>query len=65
MKKKMVRPAMNYPYEALMGKMQNAKSMDFTDFLVECGHMSKEGMDALISRFDENADAKEWLSGNA
>jgi len=56
MRKKLLRPAMNYPYDLFLKRFENAEKIDFTDFLEQSGYIdSKEG---LIKRFDENADAK-------
>ena len=36
-KSKKIRPAMNYPYDKLLKRIENSEKVDFTDFLVECG----------------------------
>ena len=59
MKRKIIRPAMNYPYGFLLKRIDNAKRIDFTDFLVECGYFTKTQKEDLIKNFDNNADAKE------
>ena len=61
MKKKRMRPAMNYPYEFLKKRIENAKKTDFTDFLVKCGFHKREEMDSLIKQFDDNLPAKETI----
>jgi len=64
MQGKRLRPAMNLPYEELKKKMLYSRQVDFTDFLVECGHLSKVELDLLLQRFDENEDAREWVGGH-
>jgi len=58
MKSKKLRPAMNYPYNFLLKRINNAEKIDFTDFLEGIGSIEKE---RLIKRFDNNLDAKERL----
>ncbi|MBS3114933.1 hypothetical protein J4448_07580 [Candidatus Woesearchaeota archaeon] len=53
---------MNYPYTHLRKRIANAEQMDFTNFLVESGHLTEQQKADLIRRFDENLDAKEKLS---
>ena len=60
-KKKIIRPAMNYPYEFLMKRASNAEKIDFTDFLVESGYFASIEMEKLINRFDSNLDAEEKI----
>ena len=61
-KTKKIRAAMNYPYEFLMKRVENSEKIDLTDFLVEIGVYSREEMDKLIKRFDDNEDAKEKIN---
>ena len=61
-KAKKIRPAMNYPYNLLLKRVENSEKIDFTDFLVELGSYSREEMDKLIKRFDDNKDAKEKIN---
>jgi len=61
-KKKIIKPAMNYPYEFLLKRISNAEKIDFTDFLVQTGYLSSEEKESLINRFDNNTDAKEKIS---
>ena len=61
MKKKLVRPAMSYPYEFLKRRIENAEKIDLTDFLVESGLYTREEMDNLINQFDDNIQAKERI----
>ena len=60
-KKNIIRPAMNYPYELLMKRAANSQKIDFTDFLVEIGYMGANERENLINRFDSNLDAEERI----
>ncbi|MEK6946552.1 MAG: hypothetical protein AABX32_03005, partial [Nanoarchaeota archaeon] len=60
-KKKMIRPAVNYPYDLLLKRIYGAEKIDFTDFLAEIGHTTAEEMENLINRFDSNSDAKDKI----
>ena|SRR3989339_693725 len=62
MKERRLRPAMNYPYALLMRRIGNAKAIDFTEFLVESGHSSREERDNLIKAFDANSHAEEKIA---
>ena len=64
MKKKIINPAMNYPYKFLLRRIENSQKICFTDFLVEVGHLTETEKQDLIKRFDENIDAKEKLEKN-
>lgn len=61
MRKKIINPAMNRPYKFLLKRIINAEKIDFTDFLAEAGYLSEEEKKNLISRFDNNTDAKEEI----
>ena len=61
MKEKKITPALNQPYGELLKKTLFSRQVDFTGFLVECGHLSPLERDVLIQRFDDNEDAREWL----
>jgi len=61
-RKKMIRPAINYPYESLSKRIANSEKIDFTDFLVEIGHITANEREDLIRRFDDNKDATERIS---
>lgn len=61
MKKKLLKAAMNYPYNFLLKRIQNSRKMDFTEFLVEINYYSRAEMLDLIKRFDDNIDAKEKI----
>ena len=62
MRKKIIKPAVNYPYKFLLKRIANAEKIDFTDFLVETGYMTKMEMENLIKSFDGNIDAKQKIS---
>src|SRR3989338_533559 len=61
-RKKMISPAINYPYESLSKRIANSEKIDFTDFLVEIGHITANEREDLIRRFDDNKDATERIS---
>ena len=61
-KKKTIRPAMNYPYDLLLKRISGAEKIDFTDFLVKIGHTTAEEMENLINRFDSNSGAQEKIA---
>lgn len=61
-RKKAIKPAINYPYEFLLKRISNAEKIDFTDFLVEAKHISAAEKETLINRFDNNIDAKEKIN---
>ncbi|MDP7244285.1 MAG: YkgJ family cysteine cluster protein [Flavobacteriales bacterium] len=56
MKKKLLRPAMNYPYDFFLKRFENSEKIDFTDFLEQSGYIDNK--EELIKKFDENRDAK-------
>ena len=60
-RKKIIKPAVNYPYNLLLRKINKAEKIDFTDFLVESDYLNESEMGNLIKRFDDNADAKEKI----
>jgi len=62
MREKIIKPAMNYPYEFLLKRISNAEKIDFMDFLVEKKHLSPAEKESLINRFDNNIDAKEKIN---
>lgn len=57
-KKKLIRPAMNYPYDKLIKRVENSDKIDLTDFLIGKNIKTKKDIDGLIYRFDNNLDAK-------
>ena len=61
-KKKIIRPAINYPYGLLVKRISNSEKIDFTDFLVEIGYITADERENLINRFDSNSDAEEKIS---
>jgi Fe-S-cluster containining protein len=56
MKSRSIRPAINYPYNLFLKRVENAEKIDFTDFLEQCGCIKSK--EALIKSFDENIEAK-------
>ena len=60
MRKKLLRPAMNYPYELFLKRFENAEKIDFTDFLKQSEYIDSK--EELIKRFDDNSDAKELVN---
>ena len=60
-RKRIIKPAMNYPYKFLMKKIINAQRIDFTDFLVEVSYLSEKERQDLMKRFDSNFDAIEKI----
>ena len=62
MRKNIIKPAMNYPYNFLLKRILNAEKIDFTDFLVEVSYLTEIEKEDLIKRFDDNIDAMEKIS---
>ena len=60
-KNKKIRPAMNYPYDYLLKRINNSQKIDLMDFLVEEGIKTREEVERLIYRFDNNIDAGDKL----
>jgi|TARA_B100001971_G_scaffold189118_1_gene190947 Fe-S-cluster containining protein len=60
-KSKVIRPTMNYPYDKLLKRAENSEKVDLMDFLVEKNIKTREEIDELVKRFDDNTDAKEKL----
>ncbi|MBI1935660.1 YkgJ family cysteine cluster protein [Candidatus Woesearchaeota archaeon] len=59
MRKKIIKPAINYPYNFLLKRIESSEKVDFTDFLVESGHLTLKEKEDLIRCFDNNAQAQE------
>ena len=59
MKQKLLRPAMNYPYEFFLKRFENAEKIDFTDFLEQTGYIDSK--EELVKSFDNNRDAKQKI----
>jgi len=59
MKNGLIRPAMNYPHGFLKKRLQNAKTIDFFDFLWTSKFMEKESVERIIERFENYDDARE------
>jgi Fe-S-cluster containining protein len=60
MKKKLLRPAINYPYSLFLKRFNNAEKIDFTDFLEQSGYIKSK--EELIKEFDENKNANETIN---
>jgi len=60
-RKKTITPAIGYPYNFLLKRVENSEKIGFTDFLVECGYLTEEKKEDLINRFDNNTDAAEKI----
>jgi len=60
MRKKLIRPAINYPYDLFLKRLENAEKIDFTDFLEEVNYIEKK--DELIKNFDDNVNAKKIVN---
>lgn len=56
-RKRIIKPAFNQPYNFLLNRIINAKKIDFTDFLVDSNYLTKSEMENMIERFDNNQDA--------
>ena len=61
-RKKIIKPALNYPYDFLVKRISNAEKIDFTDFLMKINYMTSEERKNLINRFDSNTDAEEKIN---
>ena len=61
-RKKIIKPALNYPYDFLVKRISNAEKIDFTDFLMKINYMTSEERKSLINRFDSNTDAEEKIN---
>lgn len=61
-RKKIIKPAINYPYEFLLKRINNSEKVDFTDFLVEIGYLAESEKEELIKKFDKNLDAIEKIN---
>ena len=64
MRKKIIKPAMNYPYNFLLRRIENSQKIAFSDFLVEVGYLTEGEKEDLINRFDDNLDAKAKIKEN-
>jgi hypothetical protein len=60
-RKNIIKPAINYPYDFLLKRIINSEKIDFTDFLVNIGYLTEKEKEGLISRFDGNIDAIEKI----
>jgi len=62
MKNKLIRPAMNQPYDQLMEKIENSKMIDFTDFLVKSAEMSDGDKENIIKQFENFEGARKKVN---
>ena len=60
-RKRIIKPAVNHPYDSLLKTINNAQKVDFTDFLVNANYFSRAEMETMIGRFDSNIDAREKI----
>ncbi len=60
-KERVIRPAIGYPYKYLLKRIKNSEKIDFTDFLIEEKIKTKQEINELIERLDNNTDAKEKI----
>ena len=58
----LIRPAMNYPVDFLMKRIENSILIDLSDFIVESGFKTREEMDRITERFENLDGARERLS---
>lgn len=57
-KQKKIKPAMNYPYEFLLRRIENSEKINFTEFLIKIGEYTKEEMDEKVKGFRKDAEEK-------
>jgi len=60
-RKRIIKPAINHPYNLLLRRISNSQKIDFTDFLVESSYLTQKEMDSLMVGFDSNAGAEEKI----
>lgn len=60
-KNKGIKPAIKYPYQYLIKRIGNSQKIDLTDFLVMANIYTRQEMNLLIERFDNNLSAKEKI----
>lgn len=61
MKTKKLRPAINYPYDLLLKRVNNSEKIDFMDYLVQINKITEQEKEELINKFLNNKNAKEKL----
>jgi Fe-S-cluster containining protein len=64
MKERKIRPAINYPYELLLKRINNSEKVDFMDFLVNINEITEQNKNNLVKCFEENHHAKERLKND-
>src|SRR3989344_1866637 len=62
MKNRLIRPAINYPYDKFLARVANAPKVDFTEFMIQHAVISKGDMEKYIKRFEKFEDAKEKIA---
>ena len=60
-KSKKIRPAVNYPYDLLLRRIENSDRIDLLDFLVEIGYFTTEQAQKKIISFETLVDARKIL----
>lgn len=61
MKKKLLKPLFNMPYSEIKQKIDVAQKIDFTEFLVGCGHLTINEMEKKFVSFDNMKEARKKL----
>lgn len=61
MKKKLIKPLFNVPYEEIKSRIDSAQKVDFTTFLVECRYFSQVDKKVLLDKFDSNEGAVQHI----
>lgn len=64
MENKIIKPAINYPYEFLLKRINNSEKTDFMDFLVESNYKTREEVNKLINKFENFEDARKKIKDN-
>ena len=62
MKKDLIKPAINYPYEFLLKRINNSEHIDLMDFLIEIKYKTKQEIDNLLDKFESYEEAKQRLT---
>ncbi|MFH2027793.1 MAG: YkgJ family cysteine cluster protein, partial [Nanoarchaeota archaeon] len=52
-----IRPALNYPYDKLLKRIETSQMVDLSDFMIKNAVVSKGDMEKAISRFENFEDA--------
>lgn len=62
LRNRLIRPALNYPYDKLLRRIEIADKIDFSDFMMKHAVISNGDMEKIIKRFENFEDAKEKLN---